>query len=158
MWNGSVALLRNLAVRSRTNRQPASLLLKRACPWHLRWFGHVTLVDQAPIPKALLEWWPETVGGKRQRGWWRISWMSFAPQSTILTFRSQEGVMASCLYRNVSQFWRSYGKYATILFLLGHAVPATYASWCASPTRVRGRWEGRSGLVVHQTAAFCQLS
>jgi len=63
---------RNSEIRRRTGQAPASLLVKRS---RLRWFGHVCRMDQDRLPRMLMEWQPESVGGKRRRGRCRTRWM-----------------------------------------------------------------------------------
>ena len=64
--------VRNTEIRRRTNQSPPSLLLKVR---RLRWFGHVSRMDQDRLPRRLLHWRPESVGGKRKQGRARVRWM-----------------------------------------------------------------------------------
>ena len=64
--------VRNSEVRRRTGQPPASSLLKKS---RLRWYGHVRRMDADRLPRILLDWNPERVGGKRRRGRCRTRWM-----------------------------------------------------------------------------------
>lgn len=64
--------VRNTDIRRRTNQPAASLLLKVR---RLRWYGHVVRMEDGRLPKRLMQWRPELVGGKRRRGRTRVRWL-----------------------------------------------------------------------------------
>lgn len=64
--------VRNTDIRRRTNQPAASLLLQVR---RLRWYGHVVRMEDSRLPKRMLNWRPEQVGGRRRRGRTRVRWI-----------------------------------------------------------------------------------